>query len=1439
MGIINRNNALYMATGIDNSGLYEGKREAMGILKAMAGEVTSFDIFGGIGISAATAFAKAAMSSYEFEKELKSNMAEVSTISDEVSGNVDGYINQIIALTKEIPISAPDAAKALYQIVSAGHDGAEGMKILEISAKSAIAGVTDTTTAADAITTILNAYKMSADKAASVSDQLFNTAKLGKTTFGELGQSIAQAAPIAASYGVEIDQLLAAVASLTKQGTPTAEAMTQIRAAILGVSKVLGDGAFDGRTFQDALKEVAAKANGSESKLRELVPEIEAVNGVLGMTGRNAKAAASDLEVLQKSTGATDTAFKKMNEEADNQMKLLGNNILAYLRPMGESILKEVSEVATKLNEAFANQDLGNSLKELNQLVLTIAGTFALYKGVVVATSLVQAAYAAVIKILNSQKVIEAANLVLTKGMYAAEASMVAKNMAAHILLTRALKSQIAPMLASGKAALANPYVLTSAAIAALGYGIYKLVIEEKEGEKAQKEYNAKVKSLHDWAEKTKSKTDELISTLHDENAENLKKVEAYNQLQKLYPSELKNLTLQQFLLMNAVDANNMLTKAINERKIATEKANVESIKDEISKADKSISEYKEKVFNNDGSKYNIADALYAAKHLRDLEDRRQQLKNNYDNAVKDVVQSYKDRIAAEALGEQQEEQAKKNKASSGIAGNKKNDFKKEAELRKELNQLILDNDIKLQSERIALEKDGKDKEVAVAKQESSEKIAEIEKERQAYLDKAKEAKTVPDSNVIADYNARIEIEHQSLANSLSSIDEKYNNDYAERSKSLAEVFQNDEQSKLSAIRERYDKERKWAREQYSSGGISKKQFTDYSVNINSAQTEETSRTILANINDFKQKEKDLRDKWDTDINAAVEQKDAYLIAKLMEGKQKALSDLNGQMLQESDEWQQLFGDLDTLTYDQIDNLITTIQTKAKDLNLPPVEMEQVYKSLGEAKEKLVAINPFKTLGKAAKAVFEDTSKDSQKSSQETKADWKNLASATKGCFDFVNDAVEQCSLLKDVIGESGQQAISMIESVTMAGIAMATAIKTAEKASAILAIISAALQAVTMVYNLFGKANEVSQKTINQYNALMDTIDDVIDKHKQLMDELSGTNAVSEYNTSQELIEKQIKATRNLGLEYLSSNAAHSHTYGYKLRKDLEDYRSQFSSIGISWNQIVGTGRMEGLFSLSANQLSTIKEKLPEAWAKLDDKTRDYLETIIECDDKAKEMTEDLASSLNQISFDDLYSEFQDTILNMDADSATMAGNLEKYLQKAILKSMLDSSYKSKLKTWYDAFTKANEDGKVTSDEAAQLRQQWKDISDAAIAERDSLKTAMGWTSDTADTSDNSLKGAYAKASQESIDLLAGQTGASRVVLEKINEGMTPIREQMRSIYDIHQQGLEEVKAIHQLMINVDRNTDSVRQLTQKVSEYAQRSSERLEGTLNVKVKM
>lgn len=463
MGIQNKDGALYFATGIDNSRLYSGRQEAMGIIKAMAGEITAFDVFGGIGISAGIAFTQAAKEAYNFEKQFQQSMKEVATLSSGIKGSLTDFMNSAIDMTREVPVGAVESAKALYQIVSAGHDGADAMNILKVSAKAAIGGVTETATSADAITTILNAYKKGASEAESVSDMLFTTAKLGKTTMGELGKSIAQAAPIASSFGIDIEDVLAAVVSITKQGVPTAEAMTKIRAAIMGTANHLGDAAFSGRSFQEALQLIYNEANGSTTKMKELLGTDEALQAALMITGQNAVGAASDLDQMKNATGAAEAAFKEMSSSTENQMKLLSNNITAALRPLGQEILKEISSAAQSMNEAFADGSAQEALKEIGALIVVVTTALAGYKGSILAVSTAKQVYATVTAIVNRQRAIEAADLVLKKGLYAIEATMIAKNTSSRILLTKALKAQTIAQLKNAAAMLTNPYVLAAA----------------------------------------------------------------------------------------------------------------------------------------------------------------------------------------------------------------------------------------------------------------------------------------------------------------------------------------------------------------------------------------------------------------------------------------------------------------------------------------------------------------------------------------------------------------------------------------------------------------------------------------------------------------------------------------------------------------------------------------------------------------------------------------------------------------------------------------------------------------------------------------------------------------------------------------------------------------------------------------------------------------
>jgi TP901 family phage tail tape measure protein len=708
-----------MATGLDNSGMYEGTREAMGIIKTLAGEITSFDVFGGIGISAATAFAKAAKSSYDFEKEFRKNMLEVATISTQVTDDMTGFMNQVISITQEIPIKAPEAAKALYSIVSAGHDGADGMKILEVSAKAAVGGLTETETAADAITTILNAYKMSAEEAGTVSDQLFTTVRLGKTTFGELGASIAQVAPIAAAYGISIDQVLGAVASLTKQGTPTAQAMTQIRAAIQGTAGELGDAAFQGRTFQEALQLIYEKAGGSASKMKEMLGTDEGLAATLALTGKNAKAAANDLGELQGSLGATEAAFEKMADAADNQLTLLANNVQAYLRPMGERILKEVSDIAKAFNEAFENNDIEGTISRVEALVKNAAGAFLSYKTAILLVQVAQRSY------IKTSALSRLATI---------------QHTTATALLTGALKKQAVAMLAAGKAALANPYVLAVAGVTALGYAIFKLATQATASEKALDSHNKRVAEMKDWIEGMRSQTDELLNALRDDNKSMLQKVEAYEKLQALYPDELKNLSLQKFMLMDMTEANKMLSKSIDERTMAQQRATVNSIEDEIAKNNHRISQLDKKSW--------IDTSFSEAFELRRLRKRNEQLKIEHDKAVEIVVQGLKARTKAEALASSQQEEEKV-KIATPID-------KKELEKRK-----------KLQDELLSLRRQNQQSEIDLMKEGSAKKIAQInldyDNEIAAILTKEKEWKDAQGGKLTKEQTVEI---HTALVNS-------------------------------------------------------------------------------------------------------------------------------------------------------------------------------------------------------------------------------------------------------------------------------------------------------------------------------------------------------------------------------------------------------------------------------------------------------------------------------------------------------------------------------------------------------------------------------------------------------------------------------------------------------------------------------------------------
>lgn len=1223
MGIRNRDGALYMVTGIDNSGLYEGKREAMGIIKTLAGEITSFDVFGGIGISAATAFAKAAKSSYDFEKEFRKNMLEVATISTQVTDDMTGFMNQVISITQEIPIKAPEAAKALYSIVSAGHDGADGMKILEVSAKAAVGGLTETETAADAITTILNAYKMSAEEAGTVSDQLFTTVRLGKTTFGELGASIAQVAPIAAAYGISIDQVLGAVASLTKQGTPTAQAMTQIRAAIQGTAGELGDAAFQGRTFQEALQLIYEKAGGSASKMKEMLGTDEGLAATLALTGKNAKSAASDLGELQSSLGATEAAFEKMKDEVGNQMTLLSNNIQAALRPMGEMILKEVSGIAKSFNEAFESGDLERSLTTLKSLLEVSAAAWGAYKVSVIA--------AMVAENLRYQS-----SLAHMQGMTKMQA------------LLAVLKGKTDALTAS---LLKNPYALMAAAVAALGVALYKLWTYQTNAQKQQEKLNKtfseftveaakeerSLNSLFEALKRTNSGTEErkkMIKAVNDQYGQYLPKLltekssleeinEAYSiintSIKEQIALKIKNSATDEIVtsgLKEQVSAVSEIRKSLTSRvkNVGLVDSIVDEIKqttDEFQKAGSTWEKTWQQAYFNIQRKY-TGKVKLGNDFASSMEDYVKSVFNT-EQAVSMIEKQYAPFISMiKGLNENVEEAVSTTETKTVVS-----EDEKALKLRKKLQQ-------KIQDELLALRRQNQQSEIDLMKEGSAKKIAQINldynNEIAAILTKEKEWKDAQGGKLTKEQTVEI---RTALVNS-----------YVKRERSTSNVNKEQLEEEKRAMNE-YLKE-------YGSYLEKRQAITElYNEKIAKATTEGERKSLSEAMK---------RELSDLDIEAS---KTTSAISRLFgDMKDKTLSELEA---------------INRKGREALEFLKSGVwdESKGKDFGITKETFEQWSKSPDKLKDISDALKENKEAADKLRPAYEKVAKG-LKGVFEAGSDTKKLRQAIDDIEEGLGEIMRSGQFLSDTfskLGDSFGGAFGEIaEGLNVAMDAVNSAMDGA-KAGAMFGPIGAsagaAIGVVTSLASSIAKIHDKKNESrIQRLQDQIDTLDKSYDKLGRSIEKAYSKDASKLIDQQNKLLEQQkvliqnqikeeedkkktdndrIKEWRDQIDEINNTIADNKEAgkdaiFGSDIKSAIDDFANAYAE---AWSagedkaqsakdlvrKMIRNMVTESIKAAASDPMKAIREKLLEFWSDnyISDWEQDYL------DQKAQELADDL----------------------------------------------------------------------------------------------------------------------------------------------------------------------------------------------------------------------
>lgn len=341
------------------AGLDESKRSFDGLKTATVAGLATMGV----------AFAGVAGFASKLAMDFDAGMREVNTLVNLSEQELSDLNTSVLRLSQDLGVDAVQSSKALYEAISAGVPAENALTFLEIATKAAIGGVTDTATVVDGLSTVLNAFHLPASQAQLIADQMFTTVKLGKVTMDELAGTLSNVAGIAASVGVDFGSVAAAIATLTKQGIPAAQATTQLRQVMVEMIKPGKDlaKAIEATGFESGKALIAAHGlQGGLQILREAVEKsggsfdttfgsVEALSAALGLTGTNAEMASSDLEAVANAAGASEKAFEEMNKSSLRQFETLKFRLLGVLTELGMVLLPLINKGMDTLGPPMTN----------------------------------------------------------------------------------------------------------------------------------------------------------------------------------------------------------------------------------------------------------------------------------------------------------------------------------------------------------------------------------------------------------------------------------------------------------------------------------------------------------------------------------------------------------------------------------------------------------------------------------------------------------------------------------------------------------------------------------------------------------------------------------------------------------------------------------------------------------------------------------------------------------------------------------------------------------------------------------------------------------------------------------------------------------------------------------------------------------------------------
>lgn len=656
------------------------------------------------------------------------------------------------------------------------------------------------------------------------------------------------------------------------------------------------------------------------------------------------------------------------------------------------------------------------------------------------------------------------------------------------------------------------------------------------------------------------------------------------------------------------------------------------------------------------------------------------------------------------------------------------------SDAQKKLAELILANDRTLEQSRLDIMKEGLDKELAEIDFQTEQRKQAISKAREEEKEASGGKLTNEREQVFTTQMANLEAKAN---DERIAARKKYAKEYNKISKQITDSALSEEERKYQGIKDKYAEFRKWVETAKAGGNITSDQAEGLEIKINQAETTEALKAVVDEYGTAEDKITEIHEKAEKARQVATESGRSDLITKITQWEKDQISAIEASVIEQSDLWKQLLGDLDRMTTDQLQEAINQArQLIANSTNLSIQDTQALLGSIENAYKKLTTRNPFKAL-KDAYDRYRKAVKSGNK--DDIASAWADVQMATQRVKKTFSEMIKIVSDLGGALDSDVVDGFNKIDSIV--GNAMNAfegfGKKGKKSTEDIIKGLSGVTGIITTIIGLFddsARQAEIQAEKNRQLEGTWDSINYQVERYIDLLETAGGSeyfeNAEKALSSIQKGIDLTIKSLTDFptgevdkitGILKVISFAGGRDINTSLLGVSKEDYETLKQVY-----EVLQSGDKDAIIALKDNE--DLFKLLPK-WM------QDLIDKLIDYDDQLKKTQEDINKDLFQTTTSDMEDAIISWLKNVKDGSDEASEYLEDAMRDALLESFKIEQLRPRLQEFYKKYAQyadTDQDNKLdlTADEISKLREEWKDIIDWSKEQTEGIRDVIGESS-------------------------------------------------------------------------------------------------------------